>query len=135
MRSWLIDNQIDSAMRERILRAVSQDAQERALRDELKQHPDDVDAAIRLTNALVAQQRPHDALQVIDSILVASPWNLRSLNAKGVILDMQGLHDAAQVQYRQALKAEPGNEIVHHNFNLSRALARKSEPRTLTRSR
>ncbi|WP_353642696.1 tetratricopeptide repeat protein [Mesorhizobium sp. WSM2239] len=128
-------NQIDPAMRERILRAVGQDAQERALRDELKQHPDNVDAAIGLTNALVAQKRAHEALQVVDSVLVAAPGNLRALNAKGVILDIEGRHDAAQVLYRQALETEPGNEMVRHNFDLSRAFAGKSEPRTLTRSR
>lgn len=119
-------NQIDPAMRERILRAVGQDAQERALRDELKQHPDNVDAAIRLTNALVAQKRPHEALQVVDNVLVAAPGNLRALNAKGVILDIEGRHDAAQVLYRQALETEPGNEMVHHNLNLSLAFAGKS---------
>ncbi|CAH2398101.1 tetratricopeptide repeat protein [Mesorhizobium escarrei] len=114
--------QIDPAMRERILRAVGQDAQERALRDELKQHPDNVDAAIRLTNALVAQQRAHEALQVVDTVLVAAPGNLRALNAKGVILDLDGRHDAAQVLYRQALETEPGNEMVQHNLNLSLTL-------------
>ncbi|MBM2715380.1 tetratricopeptide repeat protein [Mesorhizobium caraganae] len=128
-------NKIDPAMRERILRAVSQDAQERALRDDLKQHPDHVDAAIGLTNALVAQKRPHEALQVLDSVLAADPGNLRALNAKGVILDIEGRHDAAQVLYRQALETEKGNQMVQHNLNLSLAFDGKSERSTLAQPR
>ncbi|MCH4561267.1 MULTISPECIES: tetratricopeptide repeat protein [Mesorhizobium] len=114
-------NEIDPAMRERILRAVGPDAQERALRDELQQHPDNVDAAIGLTNALVEQRRPHEALQVLDRLLVAAPGSLRVLNAKAVILDLEGRHDAAQVLYRQALELEPGNRMVQHNLDLSLA--------------
>ncbi|TIP32744.1 MAG: tetratricopeptide repeat protein, partial [Mesorhizobium sp.] len=93
-----------------------------ALRDEVKQHPDNVDAAIRLTKALVAQKRPHEAVEVLDSVLVAAPANVRALNAKGVILDIEGRHDAAQALYRRALETEPGNQMVQHNFNLSLAL-------------
>ncbi|TIM81173.1 MAG: tetratricopeptide repeat protein [Mesorhizobium sp.] len=105
-------DQIDPAMRERILREVGQDVQERALRDEVKQ----------LTKALVAQKRPHEAVEVLDSVLVAAPANVRALNAKGVILDIEGRHDAAQALYRRALETEPGNQMVQHNFNLSLAL-------------
>lgn len=128
-------NHIDPAMRERILRAVGQDSQERALRDDLKQHPDNVDAAIRLTKVLLAQERPHEALQVLDSVLVAVPGNLRALNAKGVVLDIEGRHDAAQALYRQALETEPGNQMLHHNLNLSIAFDGKSERSALARSR
>lgn len=128
-------NQIDPAMRERILRAVGQDAQERALRDDLKQHPDNVDAAIRLTKALLAQKRPDEALQVLDSVLVAAPGDLRALNAKGVVLDSKGRHDAARAVYRQALETEPGNQMLHHNLNLSLAFDGKSGRSALARSR
>lgn len=127
-------DQIDPAMRERILREVGQDVQERALRDEVKQRPDNVDAAIRLTNALVGQKRPHEAVEVLDSVLVAAPGNVRALNAKGVILDIEGRHDAAQALYRRALENEPGNQMVQHNFNLSLAFNGKSEQPRLARS-
>ncbi|RRH93202.1 hypothetical protein EH240_30100 [Mesorhizobium tamadayense] len=128
-------NQIDPAMRERILHAVGQDAQERALRDDLKQHPDNVDAAIRLTKTLVSRKRPHEALQVLDSVLVAVPGDLRALNAKAVILDIEGRHDAARVLYRQALETEPGNQMLRHNLNLSLAFDATSERSALARSR
>ncbi|MGX5831854.1 tetratricopeptide repeat protein [Mesorhizobium sp. 43Arga] len=121
---------IDPAMRERILRAVGQDSQERALRD-LKQHPDNVDAAIRLTKLLLAQKRQQEALQVLDGVLVADPDNLRALNAKGAVLDIQGRHAAAQALYRQALKTDPGNQMLQHNLGLSLASGRKPEPSAL----
>ncbi|MFB9984698.1 tetratricopeptide repeat protein [Mesorhizobium newzealandense] len=128
-------DQIDPAIRERILRAVGQDAQERALRDDLKQHPDNVDAAIRLTKVLLAQKRPNEALQVLDNLLVAAPSNLRALNAKGVVLDLEGRHDAARALYRQALETEPGNLMLRHNLNLSLGVDGKAERSALARSR
>ncbi|UVK50088.1 hypothetical protein DBIPINDM_007356 (plasmid) [Mesorhizobium sp. AR02] len=128
-------NNIDPAMRERIWRAVSQDSQVQALRDDLKQHPDNVDAAIRLTKALLAQERAHEALQVLDSVLVAVPGNLRALNAKGVVLDNEGRHDAAQALYRQALESEPENQMLHHNLDLSLAFDGKSKRSALAPSR
>ncbi|NRP75572.1 hypothetical protein ILFOPFJJ_06495 [Ensifer psoraleae] len=127
-------NHIDPAMRERILRAVGQDSQERALQN-LKQHPDNVDAAISLTKALLAQKREHEALQVLDEVLAADPSNLRALNAKGVVLDIQGRHAAAQALYRRALKTEPENQMLQHNLNLSLAFGVKSEPSALVQSR
>ncbi|MBA1142435.1 hypothetical protein [Mesorhizobium neociceri] len=129
----LAADHIDSAMRKRILREVRQDSQERALRD-LKQHPDNVDAAISETRLMLAQKREHEALQGLDRLLVADPGNVRALNAKGVILDIQGRHDAAQALYRQALKAEPGNQMLQHNLDLSLAADKKSEPSALAPS-
>ncbi|MBB4189013.1 Flp pilus assembly protein TadD [Sinorhizobium terangae] len=114
--------QIDPAMRERILRAVDQDANERVLRDNLKQHPDNIDAAIGLTKVLLAQKRPDEALDVLDRLLLGAPGSLRALNAKAVVLDVQGRHDAAQALYRQALKIEPENEMLRHNLRLSLSL-------------
>ncbi|WP_027168290.1 tetratricopeptide repeat protein [Mesorhizobium sp. WSM3224] len=121
---------IDPAMRERILRAVGQDSQERALRD-LKQDPANVDAAISVTKLLLAQKRQQEALQVLDRVLVADPDNLRALNAKGAVLDSQGQHEAAQALYLKALKAEPGNQMLQHNLDLSLASGGKSEPSAL----
>ncbi|WP_201842317.1 tetratricopeptide repeat protein [Microvirga zambiensis] len=124
---------IDPAMRERIMRAVVQKSQVPTSRN-LEQHPDSVDAAISLTNDLLAQKRQQEALQVLDSVLVADPDNLRALNAKGVVLDTQGRHDAAQALYRQALKREPGNQMVRHNLDLSLTSDGKSEPSALAPS-
>ncbi|GLR46023.1 hypothetical protein GCM10007880_65410 [Mesorhizobium amorphae] len=125
---------IDPAMRERIMRSVGQDADERALRDELKQQPGNVDAAIRLTNALVAQKRQHEALQILDGVLLAAPSNLRALNAKGVVLDLEGRHVEAQALYRQALKTEPGNQMLRNNLNLSLSLDGTPDPSASARS-
>ncbi|ANT54639.1 tetratricopeptide repeat protein [Mesorhizobium amorphae] len=125
---------IDPAMRERIARAVGPDTDERALQDELKQQPGNVDAAIRLTKALVAQKRESEALQILDNVLLAAPNNLRALNAKGVVFDLEGRHDAAQALYRQALKTEPGNQMLRNNLNLSLALDGTVEPSASART-
>ncbi|WP_416068697.1 hypothetical protein NMA58_30855 (plasmid) [Rhizobium sp. YTUHZ045] len=128
--SLLGANHIDPAMRERILSAVGKISEEQALHN-LKQHPDNIDAAISFTKILLAQKRGHEALQVLDGVLATDPSNLRVLNAKGVVLDLQGRHDAAQVLYRQALKAEPDNQMLQHNLNLSLDTDGKSDPRAL----
>ncbi|AGS25296.1 tetratricopeptide repeat protein [Rhizobium etli] len=119
---------IDPLMRKRILSAVDEDVRERALRDELERQPDNVDAAIRLAKALLAQKRPKEALEVLDRVLLTAPGNLRALNAKGVVLDIEARHDAAQALYRQALENEPGNQMLLNNLNRSLALDGKSGP-------
>ncbi|RXH03407.1 tetratricopeptide repeat protein [Bradyrhizobium vignae] len=118
---------VDPAMRERIARALGQDADEKALRDALKQRPDNVDAAIPLARALLARKCPNDALEVLDGILLAAPGDLRALNAKAVVLDHEGRHREAQELYRQALAAEPANPMLRNNFNLSLDLDGKTE--------
>ncbi len=113
---------IDPAMRERIARAIGLEIDEGALRDALQRESGNVDAAIGLTRALLARKRPHEALEVLDKLLVAVPGDVRALNAKGVILDTEGRHDEAQALYRQALGAAPRNQMLRNNLNLSLAL-------------
>ncbi|PVE21682.1 hypothetical protein DC522_25330 [Microvirga sp. KLBC 81] len=113
---------IDPSMRERIARAIGWNTDEESLRDELKQEPSNVDAAMRLTKILLAQKRLHEALAVLDNLLAAVPDDLRALNAKGVVLDNEGRHDEAQALYRQALATEPANQMLRNNLNLSLAL-------------
>ncbi|WP_456701466.1 MULTISPECIES: tetratricopeptide repeat protein [unclassified Bradyrhizobium] len=119
--------ELDPAMRERIAHALGRDADEKALRDALKQQPDNVDAAIPLARALMARKCPNDALEVLDGILSAAPGDLRALNAKAVVLDHEGQHREAQELYRQALAAEPANLMLRNNLNLSLALEGKTE--------
>ncbi|WP_456639471.1 tetratricopeptide repeat protein [Bradyrhizobium sp. USDA 10063] len=118
---------IDPAMRKRIAQAVGRDAQEQTLRDALQQESGNVDAAIPLAQALLAQKRLDEALEVLDNVLLAVPGDLRALNAKGVILDNAGRHDEAQALYRQALATEPGNRMLRNNLNLSLALDGKAD--------
>ncbi|QHO79380.1 hypothetical protein ACH79_38910 [Bradyrhizobium sp. CCBAU 051011] len=137
---------IDPAMRERIAHALLRVSDEESLREALKRKPDNVDAAISLTQALMAQNRAGEALEVTDKILLAVPGDLRALNAKGVALDSQGRHDEAQALYREALAAAPGNQMLRNNLGLSLALAGNAdtgsdslqqlshEPRALPRS-
>ncbi|WP_092302635.1 tetratricopeptide repeat protein [Bradyrhizobium sp. Ghvi] len=114
--------EVDPAMRERISHALGQDADERALRDALKQRPDNVDAAITLARGLLMRERSDEALEVLDNILLAAPGDLRALNAKGVVLDHEGRHHEAQTLYRQALAIDPANPMLSNNLKLSLAL-------------
>ncbi|MDA9496249.1 tetratricopeptide repeat protein [Bradyrhizobium sp. CCBAU 11357] len=114
--------EVDPAMRERLSYALSQDADEKALRDALKQRPDNVDAAIPLARALLMRESPDEALEVLDNILLAAPGDLRALNAKGVVLDHEGRHHEAQTLYRQALAIDPENPMLSNNLKLSLAL-------------
>ncbi|WP_271592077.1 tetratricopeptide repeat protein [Bradyrhizobium sp. CCBAU 65884] len=120
-------NEIDPAARERISHALGRDPDERALRDALKQQPNNIDAAIPLARALLARNCPKDALEVLDGVLLATPGDLRALNAKAVVLDHEGRHQEAQELYRQALAAEPANPMLRNNFKLSLALEGKRE--------
>ncbi|WP_244481733.1 tetratricopeptide repeat protein [Bradyrhizobium pachyrhizi] len=79
--------EIDPAMRERIAHALVRDADEQHLCDALKQRPDNADAAIPVARALLARKCPGEAIEVLDTVLLASPGDLRALNAKAVVLD------------------------------------------------
>ncbi|WOH64336.1 tetratricopeptide repeat protein [Bradyrhizobium sp. BWA-3-5] len=126
-------------MREPISHALSQDADEEPLRDALKRQPDNVDAAIPLARALLARKSPGEALEVLDTVLLAAPGNLRALNAKGVVLDHEGRHHEAQAMYRQALATEPANPMLLNNLRLSLAVGKtelgNASPQTQTDGR
>lgn len=132
-------NGADPAMREPISHALSQDADEEPLRDALKRQPDNVDAAIPLARALLARKSPGEALEVLDTVLLAAPGNLRALNAKGVVLDHEGRHHEAQAMYRQALATEPANPMLLNNLRLSLAVGKtelgNASPQTQTDGR
>ncbi|MCA1398109.1 tetratricopeptide (TPR) repeat protein [Bradyrhizobium japonicum] len=118
---------IDPGVRERIPYSLGRDADEQTLRDTLKQQPNNVDAAISLARVLLARKSPDQALEVLDNVLLAAPGDLRTLNAKGVVLDQKGRHQEAQGLYRKALEREPSNAMLHNNLKLSLALESKTE--------
>ncbi|MCC8978056.1 tetratricopeptide repeat protein [Bradyrhizobium acaciae] len=117
--------EFDPAMRERISRALV-DADEQSLRATLDQQPENVNAAISLARALLAHNSSDEALQVLNAVLLATPGDLRALNAKGVVLDQQGRHEEAQVLYRQGLAIEPTNTMLRNNLELSAELEGKT---------
>ncbi|WP_461351606.1 tetratricopeptide repeat protein [Bradyrhizobium sp. USDA 4454] len=117
--------EFDPAMRERISRALV-DADEQSLRATLDQQPDNINAAISLARALLARNSADEALQVLNAVLLATPGDLRALNAKGVVLDQQGRHEEAQVLYRRGLAIEPTNTMLRSNLELSAALESKT---------
>ncbi|WP_244558836.1 tetratricopeptide repeat protein [Bradyrhizobium brasilense] len=117
--------EFDPVMRERISRALV-DADEQSLRATLDQQPDNVNAAISLARALLAHNSSDEALQVLNAVLLATPGDLRALNAKGVVLDQQGRHEEAQVLYRRGLAIEPTNTMLRSNLELSAELESKT---------
>ncbi|UQR65018.1 tetratricopeptide repeat protein [Bradyrhizobium sp. C-145] len=119
--------EVDPAKRERISQALGRDADEAALRDALKEQPNNIDAAIALARALLKRRSPNDALEVLDTVLLAAPGDLRALNAKAVVLDYEGRHREAQELYNQALAAEPANPMLRNNLKLSLALEGKTQ--------
>jgi len=118
--------EVDSAMRDRVSRALGRDADEQSLRDAFNQQPDDVNAAVPLARALLARNSADEALEVLDKVLLAVPGDLRALNAKGVALDQQGRHEEAQALYGQGLAIEPANSMLRNNLKLSLALEGKT---------
>ncbi|QOZ36613.1 tetratricopeptide repeat protein [Bradyrhizobium sp. CCBAU 53421] len=118
---------IDPSVRERIPYSFGRDADEQTLLDTLKQQPNNVDAAISLARVLLARNSPDQALQALDNVLLASPGDLRILNAKGVILDQKGRHQEAQGLYRKALERDPSNAMLRNNLKLSLALESRTE--------
>ncbi|WP_354123580.1 tetratricopeptide repeat protein [Bradyrhizobium sp. LA6.10] len=123
----LANKDVDPAVRERIAHTLLRDADEDTLRAALTQQPGNVDAAIPLVRALLTQKHPDEALQLLDSVLLAAPGDLRALNAKGAVLDSEGRHREAQALYQRALATEPDNEMLRKNLNLSLALDGKAE--------
>ncbi|SDE70518.1 Tetratricopeptide repeat-containing protein [Bradyrhizobium brasilense] len=124
--------EINPAMRERIAHALVRDAGEQHLCDALKQRPDNADAAIPLARELLARKCPSEAIEVLDTVLLASPGDLRALNAKAVVLDHQSRHQEARALYRQALAADPANPMLRNNLALSLALDGKTEPESVS---
>ncbi|MDE5465417.1 tetratricopeptide repeat protein [Bradyrhizobium sp. CSS354] len=117
---------VDPAVRARVVHAFHQDAGEDTLRAALSQRPGNVDVAIPLARALLARKHADEALQILDSVLIATPGDLRALNAKAVVLDTEGRHSEAQALYQRALAMEPDNEMLRNNLNLSLALNGKA---------
>ncbi|KYK43874.1 hypothetical protein A1D31_37740 [Bradyrhizobium liaoningense] len=119
--------EVDPAVRERISQALGRDVDEATLRDALKKQPSNIDAAIALARSLLKRRCPTEALEVLDAVLLAAPGDLRTLNAKAVVLDYEGRHREAQALYTQALAAEPANPMLRNNLTLSLDLEGKTQ--------
>lgn len=85
---------------------------------------DDADLLLEYGKALIANERPHEAVRPIQSAIVLgkdNDWSAHS--AHGVALDRTGQHRQAIVAYDRALALAPGQAQVLNNKGLSYALA------------
>ena len=76
-------------------------------------------AYIGLGRAELAMRRPAAALAAFGEVLEDDPQDIVALNGRGVAMDMQGDHAAAQDAYAQALAVRPNNHLVESNLALS----------------
>ncbi len=66
---------------------------------------------------------PAEAERLFAEVVEARPNNVTALVDRGIALDLEGQHTAAQASYRTALNAEPDDTAAEVNLALSLALA------------
>ncbi|MDP2332516.1 MAG: tetratricopeptide repeat protein [Reyranella sp.] len=76
-----------------------------------------------LASALISMGQPDLAVRQLEAALQADSRDYRSLNALGVVLDMQGRHADAQAKYRQGIEVAPDYLPLRNNFGLSLAIS------------
>lgn len=87
-----------------------------------KLQPENTDVAREWGTALLAQEKPEEALAKFDLALAKSS-DPRSYNGKGIALDMLGRHDEARRTYETGLKFDSRNSALKNNLALSRLFA------------
>lgn len=90
------------------------------LQDAHRARADDVAITRVLVNALLALERPAQALAQLEPALAQHPEDARFWNARGIAADMMGDSEAAAAAYRSGLAAAPDNHSLKVNFALSR---------------
>mgnify|MGYP001615951892 CR=1 FL=1 len=76
-----------------------------------------------LAAALISMGQPDLAERQLEAALQADSRDYRSLNAFGVVLDMQGRHADAQAKYRQGIEVAPDYLPLRNNLALSLAIS------------
>ena len=92
-------------------------------RDVLTQRDSNQVARRGLASALITMGQPDLAERQLEAALQADGRDYRSLNAFGVVLDMQGRHAEAQAKYRQGIEVAPDYLPLRNNFALSLAIS------------
>lgn len=78
--------------------------------------PDFTIARFYLADALQAQNRLTEAMQVYQEILVIEPDNSEALNNVGILYGKQGKGDEALRQFKRALVVKPDQALAHTNI-------------------
>lgn len=89
----------------------------------LERAPQSFEARYGMGKALLADDRLTAAVQQFDALIDQGTEDHRPYLARGVALDLQGFHGAAQQSYRAGLRNAPDNVPLHNNLGLSLALS------------
>ncbi len=85
----------------------------------LQAAPDDLDAVRARAGLDLGEGRIAEAVAALDGALATRPEDPATLADKGVALDLQAQHAAAQVLYRRALRAAPNDPAICNDLALS----------------
>jgi len=95
------------------------------LREALVRKPGDTKAMSQLGYALVASNKPQEAVNVFDELAAIEPNNAMHYNGKAVAFDNAGNHVAAQEIYQKALSLSPDSASIQNNYAMSLILDKK----------
>lgn len=93
----------------------------------LQAHPTDTSLLMTYGLALVASDRPQDALRPLALVAQADAHDWRSRSALGVALDALGRFDEARQAYTEALAIKPDDPGLLTNMGVSHLLAGEPE--------
>lgn len=91
----------------------------------LARDPDHLEARLLMAEALLAANRPDEALPFLEPALAGHADDARVHHLMGMLLDATGQRGDALVFYEQAARLQPGNEVYQVSYQ---ALARSDEP-------
>jgi Flp pilus assembly protein TadD len=80
-----------------------------------------------LAMALISMGQTMLAERQLEAALLADGRDYRTLNAYGVLLDMEGRHAEAQARYRQGIELAPDYIPLRSNFGLSLAISGQTQ--------
>jgi Flp pilus assembly protein TadD len=89
----------------------------------LQRHQSDAPLLMTLGRALIAVNRPQEALRPLALVAQAEPQNWRARSALGAALDQVGRFSEARRAYQEALAIAPEEPAVLTNFGVSFLLA------------
>jgi Flp pilus assembly protein TadD len=89
------------------------------LTDRLRSNPHQPDLIRALALIDLVAGQPAEAIVGLDKVLATNPGDVRALVDKGVALDLQRQHAAAQAIYRQVLATAPDDAATRNNLAVS----------------
>jgi Flp pilus assembly protein TadD len=92
-------------------------------RDVLDRRSGEQAARRGLAMALISLGQTQLAERQLQAAVQADPRDWRTLNAYGVVLDMQGRHAEAQARYWQGIEIAPDSVALRSNYGLSLAIS------------